>query len=183
MPTAVSAEIVEATRLAMQEARKRPLTLETAILRNLNLPVMEAHRIARKARLPNRPEWVQELVAEREEHRAALPWRSLWMGPPPRAYEVHLFRSADGGYQLLDRWGEPAGRRWLGDAAREVASEETVVAHLVRLGPRRIVLHLPDETPVKAAVRAAFPGRVHACHGCPRCLLARTGQEVPSPSR
>src|SRR5690606_5054346 len=48
----------------MQEARKRPLTLETAILRNLNLPVMEAHRIARKARLPNRPEWVQELVAE-----------------------------------------------------------------------------------------------------------------------
>jgi len=126
---------------------------------------------------------VQELVAERDEQRASLPWRSLWMGPPPRAYEVHVFRSADGGYQLLDRWGEPAGRRWLGDAAREVASEETVVAHLVRLGPRRIVLHLPDETPVKAAVRAAFPGRVHACHGCPRCLLARTGQEVPSPSR
>ncbi|NLG68895.1 MAG: hypothetical protein GX496_04905 [Firmicutes bacterium] len=126
---------------------------------------------------------VQELVAEREEHRAALPWRSLWMGPPPRAYEVHLFRSADGGYQLLDRWGEPAGRRWLGDAAREASSEETVVAHLVRLGPRRSVLHLSEEAPVQAAVRSAFPGRVHTCHGCPRCMLARRGQEVPGPSR
>lgn len=124
---------------------------------------------------------VQELVIEREEQRASLPWRSLWLGPPPRAYEVHVLRTPDGAYQVLDRWGEPAGRRWLGDAPRPTTSEEAVLAHLVRLGPRRIVVHLPEESSLQAAVRAAFPGRVHACRGCPRCLASRRGRELPSP--
>ena len=126
---------------------------------------------------------IAELAAEREEQRAAGPWRSLWLGPPPRAYEVHLFRAPNGGYHLLDRWGAPAGRRWLGDGVREAPTEEVVVGHLVRLGPRRIVVHLPDEAPVQAAVRAAFPGRVHTCHGCPRCMTMRRTSQVPTPSR
>lgn len=126
---------------------------------------------------------IAELATEREEQRASVPWRSLWLGPPPRAYEVHLFRAPNGVYHLLDRWGAPAGRRWLGDGVREAATEEVVVGHLVRLGPRRIVVHLPDEAPVQAAVRAAFPGRVHTCHGCPRCMPTRRSSQVPTPSR
>lgn len=126
---------------------------------------------------------VAELASERQEQRASAPWRSLWLGPPPRAYEVHLFQTPNGVYQLLDRWGAPAGRRWLGDSVREASTEEVVVGHLVRLGPRRIVVHLPDDAPVQAAVRAAFPGRVHTCHGCPRCMLNRRAGQVPTPSR
>lgn len=126
---------------------------------------------------------VAELAGERREQRASAPWRSLWFGPPPRAYEVHLFQAPDGTYHVLDRWGAPAGRRWLGDQAGGMASEELVVGHLVRLGPRRIVVHLPDEAPVQAAVRAAFPGRVHTCRGCPRCLAGRRTHPAPTPSR
>ncbi|MEW6045785.1 MAG: sporulation protein YtxC, partial [Bacillota bacterium] len=125
---------------------------------------------------------VSELVAEREEQRSTSPWRGLWMGPPPRIYEVHLFRAPSGAYHLLDRWGMPAGRRWLGEGLGEAGSEEVAVGHLVRLSPRRIIVHLADEAPIQAGLRAAFPGRVYTCRGCPRCSLSgRT--PAPSPSR
>lgn len=115
---------------------------------------------------------VQDLAAERAEQRSSAPWRGLWMGPPPRLYEVHVFRSP-GGYRLADRWGAPAVRRSPGETPGETATEELVVAHLVRLSPRRIVAHVPEESRVQAAIRSAFPGRVHTCHGCPRCVTPR----------
>ena len=116
---------------------------------------------------------VAQLAAEREEQRAYAPWRGLWMGSPPRLYEVHVVRDEQGHYRLLDRWGDSPGGRWGEPSAAAMA--ELLVGQLLRLAPRRIVLHLHTEDPAQAAVRDAFPGRVHTCRGCPRCLRARQG--------
>lgn len=117
---------------------------------------------------------VAELLAERDEQRMFAPWRSLWLGPPPRLYEVHVLRDDQGTYRLLDRWGDPAGSR-TGEPASVAPTEDVLVSQLMRLGPRRIVVHLEPEDPGQVAVRGAFPGRVHTCRGCPRCARARQG--------
>lgn len=118
---------------------------------------------------------VAELAAERDEQRLFAPWRNLWLGPPPRIYEVHVFREAEGGYRLADRWGMPPGGRWGGEVAATAPSEGALVGQLLRLSPRRIVLHVPDDDPAQPAVRGAFTGRVHSCRGCPRCARSRPG--------
>ena len=117
---------------------------------------------------------VAELLAERDDQRMYAPWRSLWLGPAPRLYEVHVVRDDQGTYRLLDRWGDPAGAR-TGEPAVSAATEDLLVSQLMRLGPRRIVVHLEPDDPGQAAVRGAFSGRVHACRGCPRCARARQG--------
>ncbi|HEY8485822.1 MAG TPA: sporulation protein YtxC [Limnochordales bacterium] len=117
---------------------------------------------------------VAELAAERQEQRWANPWRSLWLGPAPRVYEVHVLRDPAGSYQVLDRWGDPVAAR-AGEPAAAIAGEEGLVGLLLRLGPKRIVAHLDGDDPGQQALRSAFPGRVHTCRGCPRCLRTRQG--------
>ncbi len=121
---------------------------------------------------------VAELGAERDEQRLFVPWRNLWLGPPPRIYEVHVFGEAGRGYRLADRWGMPAGARWAGEGLAAAASEGALVGQLLRLAPRRIVLHVGEDDPAQAAVRGAFTGRVYSCRGCPRC-----GRSGPGPPR
>ena len=153
---------------AQEEGRPAPLSLEGVVRFRIKEFVRAIDRAAACA--------VAELLAERDEQRMFAPWRSLWLGPPPRLYEVHICRDGQGTYRLLDRWGEPAGCR-TGDPAAAAATEDVLVSQLMRLGPRRIVVHLEPDDPGQAAVRGAFPGRVHACRGCPRCARAR--QKTP----
>lgn len=163
-------------RQILESLTERPdgLVLEGIVWFRLGTYVQALRRAAAAA--------VGELAAEREEQRSTGPWRSLWLGPPPRIYEVHVLRGSAGKLRIVDRWGMPATRRYPGDtSASDSFTEEVAVAQLVRLNPRRILIHLPDEATIQSAVRAAFPGRVHTCRGCPRCS-ARQAASTPSPS-
>lgn len=149
------------------DAHPRTLMLEGTIRFRVQEYVAALKRAVARA--------VAELGSERDEQRLFAPWRNLWLGPPPRIYEVHVFGETGGGYRLADRWGMPAGGRWAGDALAVAASEGALVGQLLRLAPRRIVLHVAEDDPAQAAVRSAFTGRVYSCRGCPRCRRSGPG--------